>query len=67
MPSLNRNHRQISAAKPLDGRRTQYRIEGVAGLVLDVRPGGKRTWFVRYQPAVARAGRSAGTRSAMRP
>ena len=50
MPSLKRNHRQITAARAIDGKRTQYRIEGVAGLVLDVRPNGKRTWFVRYQP-----------------
>lgn len=38
------------AAKPIDGRRTQYRIDGVRGLVLDVRPNGSKTWFVRYQP-----------------
>ena len=49
MPTLARNHRQILAAKAIDGKRTQYRIEGVAGLVLDVRPTGSRTWFVRYQ------------------
>ena len=49
MPTLARNHRQISSAKAIDGKRTQYRIEGVAGLVLDVRPNGTRTWFVRYQ------------------
>lgn len=56
MPSLKRNHRQISAAKVIDGKRTQYRIEGVAGLVLDVRPNNTRTWFVRYQngPRTAR-------------
>lgn len=49
MPTLARNHRQISSAKPLGGKRTQYRIEGVTGLVLDVRPNNTRTWFVRYQ------------------
>lgn len=49
MPLLARNHRQIASAKAVDGKRTQYRIEGVAGLVLDVRPSGSRTWFVRYQ------------------
>lgn len=49
MPTLSRNHRQISSAKPIGGKRTQYRIEGVAGLVLDVRPNNTRTWFVRYQ------------------
>lgn len=57
MPSLKRNHRTVSAAQPIDGKRTQYRIEGVAGLVLDVRPNGKRTWFVRYQPG-GRKGRT---------
>lgn len=50
MPVLKPNHRQILAAKPIDGKRTQYRIAGVKGLVLDVRKTGERTWFVRYQP-----------------
>lgn len=50
MPSLKANHRQILAAKPIDGKRTQFRIEGARGLVLDVRTNGQRTWFVRYQP-----------------
>lgn len=50
MPSLKPNHRQILAAKAIDGKRTQYRIATVPGLVLDVRESGKRTWFVRYQP-----------------
>jgi len=50
MPTLSQNHRQILAAKPLDGKRTYYRIQGVPGLLLDVRPNGKRCWFVRYQP-----------------
>jgi len=30
-------------------KRVRYRIEGVAGLWLDVSPNGKRTWYVRYQ------------------
>lgn len=50
MPSLKPNHRQILAAKLLNGKRTQYRIDGVAGLMLDVRPNGRKTWFVRCQP-----------------
>ncbi len=50
MPALKRNHRHVIAARAIDGKRTQYRIEGVNGLVLDVRANGKRTWFVRYQP-----------------
>jgi integrase len=49
MPTLSRNHRQIASAKAIAGKRTQYRIEGVVGLVLDVRPNNTRTWFVRYQ------------------
>ncbi|MFN3625456.1 MAG: tyrosine-type recombinase/integrase [Hyphomicrobium sp.] len=50
MPSLKPNHRQVLAAKAIGGKRTQYRIDGVRGLVLDVRTSGQRTWFVRYQP-----------------
>jgi integrase len=49
MPILKPNHRQILAARPIDGKRTQYRIAGNKGLVLDVRVSGERTWFVRYQ------------------
>jgi len=50
MPILKQNHRQILAAKPIDGKRTRYRIEGVPGLWLNVCPTGQRTWYVRYQP-----------------
>lgn len=50
MPALKANHRQILAAGLIGGKRTQYRIQGVRGLMLDVRPSGQRTWFVRYQP-----------------
>jgi integrase len=50
MPSLKPNHRQVLAAKAINGKRTQYRIAGCKGLVLDVRESGQRTWFVRYQP-----------------
>jgi len=50
MPTLKANHRQILAAKPIDGKRTRYRIEGVDGLWLHVGPSGRRTWYVRYQP-----------------
>lgn len=57
MPELKFNHRQILAAKPIGGKRTQYRISGIRGLVLDVRPSGARTWFVRYQPG-GRKGRT---------
>jgi integrase len=56
MPTLKANHRQILAAKPINGKRTRYRIEGVDGLWLHVGPSGRRTWYVRYQPG-GRAGR----------
>lgn len=49
MPVLSRNHRAIAAARPIADKRTRYRIEGVAGLWLDLTPKGKRTWYVRYQ------------------
>ncbi|MEQ1718577.1 MAG: hypothetical protein ABL907_21765 [Hyphomicrobium sp.] len=44
MPTLKANHRQILAAKPVDGKKTRYRIEGVPGLWLYVSPSGVRTW-----------------------
>jgi len=50
MPILKRNHRQILAAKVIDGKRTRYRIEGVPGLWLNVGPNGQKTWYVRYRP-----------------
>jgi integrase len=50
MPTLKQNHRQILAAKAINGKRTRYRIEGVDGLWLHVGPSGQKTWYVRYQP-----------------
>lgn len=50
MPVLKANHRVIKAAKPINGKRTRYRIEGVEGLWLDVSATGKAYWYVRYQP-----------------
>src|SRR5262245_49033744 len=50
MPVLKANHRVIKAAKPLGGKRTRYRIEGIEGLWLDVSATGQRYWYVRYQP-----------------
>ncbi|WBT39022.1 tyrosine-type recombinase/integrase [Hyphomicrobium sp. DMF-1] len=50
MPTLKANHRVIAAAKPVGGKRTRYRIEGVEGLWLDVSATGRRYWYVRYQP-----------------
>lgn len=50
MPTLKANHRVIAAARPLGGKRTRYRIEGVEGLWLDVGPRCNRVWYVRYQP-----------------
>jgi integrase len=49
MPTLKANHRQILAAKPIDGKKTRYRIEGTPGLWLYVSPTGVRTWYARYQ------------------
>ena len=49
MPVLKPNHRQILAAKPIDGKKTRYRIEGTPGLWLYVSPSGVRTWYARYQ------------------
>ncbi|PPD08113.1 MAG: hypothetical protein CTY28_07535 [Hyphomicrobium sp.] len=49
MPVLKPNHRQISAAKAVNGKKTRYRIEGVSGLWLYVSPTGVRTWYARYQ------------------
>ena len=48
MPVLKANHRHVLAAKPIDGKRTRYRIEGVPGLWLYFRPNGVRTWYARY-------------------
>lgn len=49
MPTLKANHRQILAAKPVAGKKTRYRVEGVPGLWLYVSPTGVRTWYARYQ------------------
>lgn len=49
MPVLKANHRQILAAKPVGGKKTRYRVEGVPGLWLYVSPTGIRTWYARYQ------------------
>lgn len=49
MPVLKANHRQILAAKPVGGKKTRYRVEGVPGLWLYVSPSGVRTWYARYQ------------------
>ena len=48
MPTLQRNHRQIAAAKGTPGERTEFRIEGVKGLVLRISEQGARSWYVRY-------------------
>ena len=38
MPTLKPNHRQVLAAKAVDGKRRRYMIEGVQGIMLDVAP-----------------------------
>ncbi|MBX9864507.1 MAG: tyrosine-type recombinase/integrase [Hyphomicrobium sp.] len=55
MPTLKANHRQILAAKPIGGKKTRYRVEGVPGLWLYVSPTGVRTWYARYQIGVGKA------------
>lgn len=50
MPTLKQNHRQILAAKAINGKRTRYRIDGVKGLWLHVGASGQKIWYVRYQP-----------------
>jgi integrase len=50
MPTLKANHRAITGARPIDGKRTRYRIDGIEGLWLDVSKTGRRYWYVRYQP-----------------
>lgn len=57
MPSLKPNHRQIAAAKPIDGKKTRYRIEGTPGLWLYLSPSGVRTWYARYQIGSGKARR----------
>jgi integrase len=39
---------KIRAAAALDGKPTEYRIEGVTGLTLRVEPSGKAAFYVRY-------------------
>lgn len=55
MPVLKRNHRAIAAAKADPNRRVRYRIEGVAGLWLDVSTSGRRTWYARYQRQIGKS------------
>ena len=55
MPVLKRNHRAIAAAKADPNKRVRYRIEGVAGLWLDVSPSGRRTWYARYQRQIGKS------------
>jgi integrase len=55
MPVLKRNHRAIAAVKANPSKRVRYRIEGVAGLWLDVSPSGKRTWYARYQRQIGKS------------
>ena len=42
------NSQSIDAAGPIDGKQTEYRIEGERGLVLVVTPEGTGTYFFRY-------------------
>jgi integrase len=43
------NYEAVQAACAIDGRRTEYRIEGVDGLVLRVMPSGSGSWWFYYR------------------
>ena len=49
MALLRNNSRVVSAAAPVEGKRTRYAIEGVKGLQLDCTIDGARIWRCRYQ------------------
>ena len=46
--ALTYNSQSVDAAGPLNGKQTEYRIEGERGLVLVVTPEGTGTYFFRY-------------------
>lgn len=41
----------VRAAKPVDGRQVEYRVDGLRGLALRVSPAGGKTWTLRYRTA----------------
>ena len=57
MPTLPRNQLRVDRATAIDGKRTVYRIDGVAGLELEISPTGSRVWRVRYPIGYGRQGR----------
>ena len=46
---LTYNHEVVRAAGSISGKRTEYRVEGVPGLVLRVMPSGVATWWFYYR------------------
>ena len=46
---LSSNHEATQAARALDGKLTEFRIEGVPGLVLRVSPSGGGAWWFYYR------------------
>lgn len=46
------NAQKVMAAGPLDARETEYRIDGVRGLVLRVRPNRQGVWYFYYRAKV---------------
>jgi integrase len=42
------NVQAIEAARPKDGKQTEYKIDGVKGLTLVIHPSGAASYFVRY-------------------
>src|SRR5689334_15895207 len=48
MPKLANNAQAVKGAKLLNGKRTEYVIEGVQGLRLHIYPTGQRTFYFHY-------------------
>lgn len=46
------NAKAVQAAKAIDGKQTEFRIEGAPGLVLVVQPSGTGTWSYQYRVTV---------------
>src|SRR5688572_27057218 len=48
MPIINNTDRAVQAAKPVNGKQTEYTIRGVKGLKLHVQPSGHHRWYFHY-------------------
>lgn len=62
MQKLKAHPKAIVAAGAINGVRTRYSIEGVAGLLLDCQPNGQRSWLLRYSVGSGRRERKEHTR-----